>query len=173
MSIARRTLVVLFGSTLALAFWASAIAGSPAQTSSSPAVTLIAPTDWLRSDDGNVVTALEADLTADVPSGPRARIVTVKHPKKAKARTIVKGITAAAAEFDSELIDAPTTATFGAADVPGTVITFSVTVRGTRLVQRYVLVTPTGGEATLVVLEAPEAQWEVAEGTLLSAIDVT
>jgi hypothetical protein len=170
--IARRSLITLVGIALVLSFSAPAMARSGGQTSSSDEVTLVTPAGWFASDDGTVVAEVEADLTSDVPSGPRARIVTLKHPKKTKTKALMKKITAAETSAP-ELFDDPTTSTFGAADVPGSVITFSITVDGTPIVQRYVFLAPPGGTSTLVLLEAPEARWADVEQSLMFAFDVS
>jgi hypothetical protein len=85
---------------------------------------------------------------------------------------VVKRITASQ-KSQPEIVDGPTATTVGASSAPATVITFSVTVSGTYLVQRYVLLEPPKRNATLIVLEAPEAQWAGAEHTLMFTFNVT
>jgi len=166
----RRLVTVALAIATACAMTAPAVAASRRQGSDSSSVTLVKPAGWFESDDSAVVAQNEADLTAEVPSGPRARIVTVKHPKKTKTKALVKKITSAV-ESDPELVDGPSASTFGASDVPGTVITFSIDAGGGRIVQRYVLLSPPGGTPTLIVLEAPEDQFAGAEQSLMFAFN--
>ena len=153
-----------------LGLGAPALAGRGAQPSPG-SVALQAPAGWSASADGKAVAEAKADLTAKVPSGPRARIVRTRQKKK-RERAVVKDIKRAT-KSDPELVDGPTDATFGATGAPGTVTTFAVTTKGSRLVQRYVVVEPPGETSTVIVLEAPESQWDAAEPTLMAAIDVS
>jgi hypothetical protein len=83
---------------------------------------------------------------------------------------LVKRVTKAEGS-DPELVDGPTDVTLGSGSLSGTAITFSVTVRGARLVRRYVIVNPPDGEPSLVLLEAPEAQWAEAVDTLMTTLN--
>ena len=168
MRIARRALIVLVGLTLGFGTGASATAASRAQSTGSAPVTLVAPAGWFTSADGKVVAQAEADLSAAVPAGPRAQVIKVRRAKQGVS-PLTKRITAAEGS-DPELVDGPTDVTLGSGSLTGTVITFSVTVRGERLVQRYVIVNPPDGEPSLILLEAPEAQWAGAVDTLMTTL---
>jgi hypothetical protein len=166
MTATRRGLTVLTAMTLAAVAGAPATAMTRAKSSPSAPVTLAPPAGWFHSANGKVVAQSEADLTAAVPSGPRARIIRVKRGKKG-VNALVKRITTAE-RSDPELVDGPTDLASSSADLAGIVITFSETAKGVRLVRRYVIVTAPNRAPSLVVLEAPEAQWSGALDTLVT-----
>lgn len=170
MRIPRRGLIVLVGLTLMVGTGVSAMAASSAQSPESLPVTLVAPDGWFTSEDGTVIAEVEADLSAAIPSGPRAQVVGVPSTKPG-VKPLVKRFKNAGGS-DPDIVDGPTDVTIGSDEaLEGTVMTLSVTVSGERLVRRYVIVNAPGETPALVVLEAPEAQWADAVDTLMTALD--
>ena len=131
---------------------------------------LVVPNGWVRSADGKVVAQARADLTAKVPSGPRARLaITGRHRSVRLGRalntaTLTKQLTALAGA-DPALVDGPTVVTVGSSKAVE--ITFSETVGGVRLVRRSLSGT-VAGTTWSVVLEAPETAWAGAVDTLMT-----
>jgi len=161
-----RRLTVLIALSLGLVAGSPATAMALVQSSSSASVTLTTPAGWFQSADGKVVAQSEADLTAAVPSGPRARIIGITRAKKG-VRALVKRI-AVAGRSGPKLVDGPTNLASSSPGLAGIVITFSETARRVRLVRRYVIVTAPSATPSLVVLEAPEAKWAGAVDTLMT-----
>ncbi|MEX0665495.1 MAG: hypothetical protein WD598_12110 [Acidimicrobiia bacterium] len=167
---ANRVLMALVVLALGVGAGVAAMAASRAQSAGPLPVTLVAPDGWFASADGTVIAEVEADLSAAIPSGPRAQVVGVPSTKLG-LKPLVKRFKNAGGS-DPELVDGPTDVTLGSREsLTGTVITLSVTVQGERLVRRYVIVNPPGETPALVVLEAPEAQWTEAVDALMTALN--
>jgi hypothetical protein len=131
--------------------------GSDAGTATTPDLSLVAlnlPDGWFMSDDGLTVAKIQADLTADVPSGPRVRTeVGDTDTSGDELALITEGASASALEFDdpSEI------------SVSG-VVAFTVTARDTEMTRTFIATHPPGRDAVFFILEAPTVRFaEVSE----------
>ena len=93
----------------------------------------------------------------------------MKPAKKKGTKAFVKRINATEAS-SPELVDGPADVTVGADDLKSTEITLSLSIKGTRIVRRTVVVHVFGSTPTVIVLEAPEAQWDGVVDTLMGTI---